>query len=370
MGKNRSHLHLGRRTALGLVGAGLAAPLIRPSLAQQAWPEQTSIPDILKGSGEVRIAGYGGSMQEAQTKAYYESFEKLSGIKVRPFPDANGPKVKAMVETGNVEWDVAQLSRGSIMNLQKTGDYFEKIDYSIVDDGVGKEYRFEYGLEMLLWAQVLAYRTDAFKGGVPTGWADFWDTKKFPGDRAMFGTGGGGWPEMEMALMAAGVPADKLYPLDVDKALASYNKIKKDVVKWWETGAVPIQLLTDREVTMTTVWNGRMAALQAAGVPAAISWNQGLLKRDAWGIPKGAKNKVNAMKFVAFSTMAIPQARVALAIPYGSVNTKSDEYIPAARQEVLPSAPAIKKQLVTYNYDWWIDNREAVIPKFNKWLLS
>ena len=95
-------------------------------------------------------------------------------------------------------------------------------------------------------------------------------------------------------------------------------------------------------------------------MPAAISWSQGLLKRDAWGIPKGAKNKANAMKFVAYSTMAIPQARIALAIPYGSVNNKSNEYIPPERLEVLPSAPAIKSQLVNYNYDWWIDNREAV----------
>jgi putative spermidine/putrescine transport system substrate-binding protein len=361
---------VGRRTALGIVGAGLAAPFIQPSLAQAAWPEQTTIPDALKGSGEVRIATYGGTMQEAQQKAYFESFEKLSGINVRAFPGADSTKVKVMVETGNVEWDLAQLSRGSIMNLQKTGDFFEKIDYDLVDSGVGKEFRFEYGLEMLVCAQVLAYRTDAFKGAAPTSWADFWDTKKFAGDRAMYGTSSGGWPEMEFALMASGVEPDKLYPLDVDRALASYNKIKKDVVKWWDTGAVPIQLLTDREVTMTTVWNGRMAALQAAGVPAAINWNQGLSKRDAWGIPKGAKNKGNAQKFVAFSTMAIPQARIALGIPYGSVNSKSDEYIPAARQEVLPSAPAIKSKLVNYNYDWWIDNRQVVIPKFNKWLLS
>jgi putative spermidine/putrescine transport system substrate-binding protein len=162
---------------------------------------------------------------------------------------------------------------------------------------------------------------------------------------------------MEFALMAAGVAPDKLYPLDIDKALESYTKIKKDVIKWWDTGALPIQLLTDREVTMTTVWNGRMAALQAAGVKAEISWSQGLSKRDAWGIPKGAKNKANAMKFVAFSTMAIPQARIALGIP-------------PERQAVLPSSPEIKKKLVNYNYDWWIDNREAVIPKFNKWLLS
>ena len=41
-----------------------------------------------------------------------------------------------------------------------------------------------------------------------------------------------------------------------------------------------------------------------------------------------------------------------------------------AAEAVLPSSPEIKKKLVNYNYDWWIDNREAVIPKFNKWLLS
>src|SRR3990167_9134396 len=68
--------------------------------------------------------------------------------------------------------------------------------------------------------------------------------------------------------------------------------------------------------------------------------------------------------------MAIPQARVCLGIPYGSVNAKSNEYIPTERLAVLPSGPAIKKQLVNYNYDWWIDNRETGIPKFNKWLLT
>ena len=45
------------------------------------------------------------------------------------------------------------------------------------------------------------------------------------------------------------------------------------------------------------------------------------------------------MKFVAYSTMAIPQARIAYAIPYGSVNNGSNEYIPPTRLAVLPSAP-------------------------------
>src|SRR5258706_11252792 len=217
MSKSHAPRRFGRRAVLGLLGAAVAAPYVKRSHAEAPWPELTSIPDALKGTGEVRIATFGGTMQEAQAKAYFEPFEKLSGIKVRAFPGTSPTKVKAMVETGNVEWDIAQLSRGSIMNLQKRGDYFEKIDYALVDAGVTPEYRFEYGLEMLVWAQVMAYRTDVFKGVAPKGWADFWNTKTFPGDRAMGGTNAGGWPEMEFALMAAGVPADKVYPLDIDK---------------------------------------------------------------------------------------------------------------------------------------------------------
>src|SRR5260370_42590152 len=97
---------------------------------------------------------------------------------------------------------------------------------------------------MLVWAQVMAYRTDAFKGDAPKDWADFSNTKKFPGDRAMGGTGAGGCPGIEFALMAAGLPAAKLYPLDIDKAFASYSVIKKPVRIWSDTVAVPITVLT------------------------------------------------------------------------------------------------------------------------------
>src|ERR1700737_5593647 len=130
MSDHRSPIKFSRRTAVGLLSAAVAAPFVRSGHAETAWPEQTTIADILKGSGEVRIATFGGAMQEAQQKAYFEPFEKISGIKVNAFPGTNPTKIKAMVETGNVEWDLAQLSRGSIMNLQKQGDYFEKNHYS------------------------------------------------------------------------------------------------------------------------------------------------------------------------------------------------------------------------------------------------
>lgn len=369
----RRLLALGAKVA-GLGAIGAVAPFLGhgPLRAQTApLAELTSIPEKLKGSGELRVVGYGGTAQDAERKAYFEPFEKLSGIKTLDFPGANISKVKAMVETGNVEWDVVQLSRATVRNLQKTGDYFEKIDYDLIDtSAIDPMYQYEYALDMLVWAQVMAYRTDVYKGAAPTGWADFWDVKKFPGDRTMVGGSGGNVPEVEFALMAAGVPAASVYPLDLDKAFASYDKIKPHVVKWWETGAVPVQMLTDKEVSLATVWNGRMAALQKAGVPAAISWKNGMLKRDCWAVPKGTKNRANAMKFIAFSTMAIPQAHLSSLITYGFVNNKAAEYVSPAQLEQLPSAPAIKAQMLSYDYEWWTDNRDAVLSRWNKWVLS
>jgi putative spermidine/putrescine transport system substrate-binding protein len=358
---------LHRRHLLALTAAGLSG--LSPASGQSV-PELTEIPDRLKGTGEVRVVSYGGTMQDAARAAYFAPFEKLSGIKTLDFPGADINKVKAMVDTGNVEWDVVQLGRSTVKNLIKKGDYFEKIDYELVDTAnIDPGYRYEYALDMLVWAQVMAYRTDAFKSATPANWADFWNTAKFPGDRSLGGAGPS-TPELEFALMAAGVPPDKVYPIDIDKAFDSYDKIKSSVVKWWETGAVPVQLLTDKEVVLTSVWNGRMAAIQAAGVPAAVNWNQGLLKRDCWAVPKNSPNRANAMKFIAFSTLAAPQAKLSTLIPYGFVNNKAADLLSAERLALLPSAPAIKSQLVNYNYEWWVDNRDTVIGRWNKWILS
>lgn len=370
MGKRPIQI-ISRRRAVGAITAGLAGPFVmRSAGAQSVLPEQTTAPDILKGSGEVRFANYGGATAGAQQKAWFEPFEKATGIKVRTFPTADAAKTKAMVDAGNLEWDLVNLGRGDILKLMKAGEYFEKIDESLLDDGLGKEFRFEYGVEMNTFAQVMAYRTDAFNGAVPASWADFWDIKTFPGDRAMYGAGSSSSPELEFALIAAGVPADKLYPLDIDKALASFDRIKKSVVKWWTTGAQPPQMLTDREVVMTTVWNGRMTALQEQGVPVTVCWNQGLLKGDAWCILKGAKNKANAMKLLAYSSMPIPQARFAMSIPYGNTNEAANKYIPPQRLAMLPSAPNIRKQLILYNTEWWLDNGDMARSKFSKWLLG
>jgi putative spermidine/putrescine transport system substrate-binding protein len=333
-------------------------------------PPVTEIPENLKGSGEVRVASYGGTFQDAQREAYFKPFEQLSGIKVIEAEGPSTAQVKAMVDTGNVEWDVAQFDRAGVINLERKGDYWEEIDYSLFDTANIPEFRrYKYSVDMLPYAQIIGYRTDAFPEG-PQGWADFWNTEAFPGPRTMISGSGGLFPFLEAALIADGVPVTELYPIDIERAYNSLSKIRDSVVKWWEAGAVPAQMLSDNEAVLAVIWNGRMKALLDAGVPVAPQWNQGGLLTDVWAIPKGAPNKENAQKFAAFITMPIPQARLSKLIPYGSVNTASNQYMTPEELQSLITAPPIVDQLFIYDSAWWADNLDAVLNRWNEWILE
>ena len=352
--------------------AAMTAPFAFPARAAgPALPPIKDFPEKLKGKGEVRVCSYGGAFQAAQRDAYFKPFEELSGIKVIESEGPDIAKVKAMVDTGNVEYDVGEFDRASVVNLARKGKYWEDIDYSLFDtDHIDHVFREKDSVAMLPYGQIFAYRTDVFGANVPTDNPDLWDVAKFPGSRCLQAGSGGLAPDLEVALMAAGVPRDKVYPIDIDKAFASLAKIKPNVDKWWTAGAQPAQLLNDKEVVMATAWNGRIYSIEQSGTPVKPVWHNQLLRTDVWSIPKGAANRENAQKFSAFITMAVPQARLSYIIPYGFVNDQAAALMPPDRLTQLPTAPDIKKDLLVYDSAWWADNRDEVLSRWNKFLLE
>ena len=75
----------------------------------------------------------------------------------------------------------------------------------------------------ITYGVVLGYNTDATAGQVPEGWADFFDTAKFPGKRGFWDYSAGGI--FEFALLADGVAPADLYPLDLERATAKLDTI-------------------------------------------------------------------------------------------------------------------------------------------------
>ena len=142
------------------------------------------------------------------------------------------------------------------------------------------------------YSTIFAYDKTKFADKAPTTIADFFDTTDFPGKRGMRK---GAKVNLEMALMADGVPADEVYatletPEGVDRAFAKLDTIKNDVV-WWEAGAQPPQLLADGEVAMTTAYNGRIfGAAVDEGKPFEIVWDGQVYELEGYVIPKGAPN--------------------------------------------------------------------------------
>ncbi len=339
--------------------------------ADVALPKIDSIPDKLKGSGVVRVCSYGGALQDAQRRAYFKPFEELSGIKVIEAEGPDPAKVKAMVDSKSIEYDVTELDGADVLNLSKQGDYWEPIDYSLFDvDNIDAVFRQKYYVNMLPYAQIYAYRKDAFNGKAPKDNKDLWDTDNFPGPRSLQSGASGSNADLEVATMAAGVPRDKVYPIDLDKAFASLQKIKPNVTKWWDAGAIPAQLLNDDEVVMATAWNGRIAAIQANGAPVEIVWQDQLLRNDCWAVIKGGANSENAQKFTAFITMAVPQARLSMLIPYGFVNNKSASYLSADRLKILPTSPDIKSKLINFDTQWWTDNITTIVNRWSAFVVG
>lgn len=353
---------LGASTLLPGLGAG---PL---RAATGPMPEFDGFPEHLKGSGQLRVATSGGALSEAERIAFMDYFAEHSGIELIETEGFSTAQIRAQVETGNIQWDVVILGRQNILPLLELGEYFEEIDYGIVDvPGVDDVYKFPESVGSFTLGTVMCYRTDAFDTA-PASWADFFDTRRFPGPRNWMSGTMGIAPQIEGALLADGVPMDQLYPLDLDRAFRSLDRIKDDITTFWSSGAQSAQLMADNETVLGTAWNGRVSPMVEEGLPVDISWNGAMIEASFKAALKGTPNYENAMKYIAFLLSPVAQARFAMAIPYGFTNSEAAQFVPPERQRILPSAHV--DQGFWMNAEWWGANRDHAIEMWAEWLLT
>lgn len=337
---------------------GVAASAI--AIAPLAWAQ----------SKQIVVSDPGGPYTTAYRKAFYDPFEKSTGIKVVSVARESQPLAQfvAMVQTKNYLWDVTTLTLSGEIPLLQARGLLEPIGLKASEfPGLMPEAVTDNWLGVDVYATTIAYRTDKFGTNGPKTWADFWDVKKFPGRRSLRRNP---IDTLEQALMADGVPADKLYPLDIDRAFKSLDKIKPHINVWWTSGAQSMQLIQSGEVDMISAWNGRSQAAIDGGAPVSIVWNQGLYSIEGWGIPKGTPRAEMAKAFVRFCGDAKRQSEFTQDLAYGPTNLKAYEFIPANRAAVLPTAAPNIKGMLLPSPEWWHLNREKVAERFNSWMIG
>jgi putative spermidine/putrescine transport system substrate-binding protein len=267
------------------------------------------------------FASFGGSYQDAQKKAWLEPYTQATGVQFINEESVSNAKIKAQVEAGQVTWDVADV--GNDFGLDANKDLLEPLDYSLIprDElnphlGLGT-----YRMPIMTYGVVLAYNTSKTGAEAPQGWADFFDTAKFPGKRGAYDSPTGGM--FEVALLADGVAPADLYPLDLPRATRKLDSIKNDIV-FWTSGAQSRELIGSGEVAMSFMWNGRAwGAKHDDGKPVEIQWKQQIVTADYIVMPKGAPNKEAGMRFIAYMACAANNGRLSDFISYGPANVNS-----------------------------------------------
>lgn len=320
---------------------------------------------------DLTVVSWGGNYQDAQRKIYFQPFSALLGKPVLEESWDGGIGVlTAKVKAGTPNWDVVQVESDELA-LGCADGLFEKLDWSKLG---GKDLFIPSavntcGVGAIVWSTGLSYDADRLKTA-PTSWGDFWDTKKFPGKRALRR---GPKYALEFALLADGVPADKLYavletPGGVDRAFKKLDELKSNII-WWDAGAQPLQLLSSGEVVMTAAYNGRISGInKAEGKHFKTVWPGSIYAVDSWVVLKNTENKQVALDFVAFASKAENQVKLPEFIAYGLPNKDAAKAVPVSLAPDLPTFPSNIESAIPLNVDFWVDNSEALTKRFNAWL--
>ncbi len=357
-----------RRHVLAGLGGAAVMTLAAPSIVRAQ-------------SRSLVVASGGGSYEEAFRKAVIEPFQKETGIGVTYVSPADEAMMRAQVSSGNVEWDLAEITTPPFR--PDAADYVEEIDYDHFDsatlDGLLPEAKQKYGVGSYAFSTVMSFSTFEYPADKarPDSWEEFWDADTFPGPRSLRASAAGDPTTIEFALLAAGVAKEDLYPIDFDKAFNSLNTIKPHISKFWSVGAEPGQMLSDRQVSMSSAFNGRVHLLREQGAGIDYTWSGGEISPNYWVVPKGARRREEAMKFAAYSSTAEAQARLNSILFYGPLNSAAIDLMGADAASALPTAPQNLDKQFFRDLQFWAamtdsgkTNSEILIDRWLAWVAS
>lgn len=378
------------RRALALGAAGLAvaglsacgsdgAPDPTPSPEPTPSPTPHVVAGPVPGYGDptrwagrtLAVGAWGGAHQDAQQAALFDPFMAATGAAI-VLKNADLPRMRGQVETGEVTFDLLTAPMEDALALAREG-MLEPIDYTVVDSkSLIEDVVLQHAVGAAFFSTVLLYAPGV--AAAPKGWTDFWQVTPTlepetapPAElRALrkdpLGT-------LEFALLADGVALGDLYPLDLERAFASLDRLKHNVLVWYEDGKQPIELLLAGQVAAASAWNIRADQFNEAGALQVV-WNGGMLGADAWIVPKDAPNADLAMDFINYATRPGPAADFSRLLPYGPVNPGAFDLLPPERVVMLPTAPEHRAVQFVQNWNWWADNADGVDERFATWLLQ
>jgi putative spermidine/putrescine transport system substrate-binding protein len=322
-------------------------------------------------SKTITFACYGGSYNDNITKAFLTGFEAKTGIRVELGANASLALAKLQATADPAQWDIVELA-GPEYEVAVRQNLLLPYDYKVINAAnIPAEYKRPYGIKYALFLFVMAWdQRKIADAEAPKTWADFWDTAKYPGKRSMCANLGDG-SVLEAALLADGVPIEGLYPLDVDRAFKSLDRLGRNNIIWHTTNQEPIQQLSSGEVALATSFNGRVIPADRSGAKIGFTADYGGVSGDYLGVVKTSAKAPEAFSLINHIVSdSAADAEYMKLTTYTSPNTEALALAPADLAATLPTNPALKGKVFVKDDAWWADNLEQTLMRFKQWQLA
>lgn len=336
--------------------------------------------DAMSAGKALTFTSWTGPYMRSQMLGFVRPYEKATGSRVRVEHYAGGiDEIRDQVESANVIWDVVDLTQADSLRACNEGLLENLEDIDLPDGKDGTKFRDDFvdgalnkcGVGVIVWATAYGYNKDVFADSAPSSIADFFDTKKYPGRRAIRND-----PSvvMEWALIADGVEPQDVYSLletpdGVTRALKKMDAIKPGL-QLWTKGLEPVRLLNAAEAAMSMIWATTGATeAQKENAKFSIIWDGRVIELDLFGIPKGSLNKQAAIDFIRFASSSESLANMVKHLPNGPTRKSSLALLPEDVQAQLPNGPAYADKVsIRSDAQWWSKNHASLKEAFDAWL--
>jgi putative spermidine/putrescine transport system substrate-binding protein len=326
----------------------------------------------VKGSLEgttLTFVGYGGSFQDAQSTAILQPFAACTGAEVLESSPGDYAQLEAMVESGNVTWDVVYY--GAQVVAGRCGELAEVLDTNLVDlsqTNLPEDYQLsDCQAPVDIEPSYVVYDEERFGDDPPDSFDAFFDTEKYPGKRLIYADPGNTIPDFVAAVaLSLGYSHEDLaadFPYD-----EVFEKIESlgDDLTTYTTFAESQQRLEAGDVAMGWVAAARPYAAHQNGATYTPIWAE-----DAWNylvadfyIPKGSPNVEAAHALINYAMGAEQQEGVTEIAVYSPTHQDGDPSLP---DDMAPyvATPERMETGFTLTTDYWLENTETFSERWS-----
>jgi putative spermidine/putrescine transport system substrate-binding protein len=324
--------------------------------------------------GPLVIAGWGAYFTEATRKNLAEPFTAETGIEVQ-FVDAPGKYVanlQSQQRAGQMQWDLLDSTSGPDAYVLHDQGLLEPLpaDLKTRLEGVLNEGAVtDFGFTWSNLGYVISCRREAV-AACPHDMASYFNTDAYPGARQMVATS----PHVNLSLaeIASGAVAPQdlaTHEIDIDRAFATLEKLRPAIKVWWQSGDQMEQAFHNGEVDLGIAYSGRSFAVDEAGTPMEVVWDQGIYNPGFWSVVKGSQHTGAAFRFLEWiATHPEAEAGWVNDIGYSVPNPAAFEHVDEKRRVQLADWPANEERLARLNYGWYVKHYQEVNQRWQEFL--